>query len=457
LFENNSPLDYTTSELSQSHNALDYEKEKEREQEFVVRDKKMTATTADLSTVGDDGLYVMKNLRKRPEASYHYKLRGEKKAVRKSYSAEGLKSQLPKVPENESKQEAKHGKSEPCLTQKTQHSVENLSEDSGFGDHISNNKKVLNFRSSVSSIPEDEDSSPPESSSSYYSDCSEEGSSVVSSEGRADVNKKDEILKINERKEPEVRGCLTVKNDDVDVNFNPSQSQTHMYAWETGGIKQEALIATSVEFASPHSDIRPRPEFKTFFGNKSCEDLKIGKLSAFKEPENEMNEDKFRQMAARLPVVSTLNLFLTDEDFVRNVPSAASSLTHVPLKLGDDDLNLRNGLSGSGKGVHFCPVVSEVSWRDSYSEDSSSDDSSDPSTDEMSNRSLEDLCMENDDEDFEIEEKLIPRDEHSYPRDLNSSNSLLFYYLSRHCFVLRVSLRNFAPLCQCPNRSPITR
>ncbi|KAJ4441460.1 hypothetical protein ANN_11315 [Periplaneta americana] len=56
-------------------------------------------------------------------------------------------------------------------------------------------------------------------------------------------------------------------------------------------------------------------------------------------------------MAAR----STPNL----EDLLRH-----SSLTNVPLKSEEPA-----AIPPTGKGVHFCPVVAEVSWRDSYSDD----------------------------------------------------------------------------------------
>ena len=515
FFETLSPLSYTLQELSQSHSALDFEKEKQREQEFVIRDKKLTATTADLSTMTDPYDTRLKGLgcrsRKRKDiASYHYKepnqYRNFKSAYseenkgkrnhfpskRKSYSAEGLKVQLSSIDEN-SKCDAdkNHGRSDPCLNvpSKSLHSVENLSEDSGFDDQISSKSKTnkINFRTSVLSIPEDGDASPSESSSSNFSDCngSEEGS-VVFTEGREQCKKLNKNIgsssKITEIQEPEVRGNDGLIQNDADVKFNSGQNQTHMFscsADEEGLFKRgeiEKLVSTSsVPFASlvsneiedsvrscSNNNNNKKSEFNALETGKNSnffngperhlgnqyflkEDLTVCKsLDDFAFENMSSNLDKYsvdnnnRAKTSRLPVLSTPNLLSEVDDVLGRIPSASSSsLTHVPLKCFDEDdidgrviknkfvdikkTNLNSELmkgsqiSGSIKGVHFCPVVSEVSWQDNYSSEvSSTASSSDPSTDEISNRSFEELRdMENDDEEFhEIEEKLIPRDRH---------------------------------------------
>ncbi|KAK6640811.1 hypothetical protein RUM44_012508 [Polyplax serrata] len=495
LFENISPISYTLSELSQSHNALDFEKEKQQqqEQEFVIRDKKLTATTADLSRMTDPYETGFKSLgfgprRRQDVASFHYKESApyrnnrspekEKKkrnhfpSKRKSYSAEALKLQLPRV-DVDSKEEIDsdtHGRSEPCLMvqQKSNPSVENLSEDSGFDDHISSKgrKNLVNFRNSVSSIPEDEDgSSPLESSSSNFSDCngSEEGS-LVSTEGREQsktFNKNVGSSKIAEKQEPEVKGSRGIKSD-VEVKFNSDQSQTHIFNCSsekegpyTRGEVENLIATPSVPFASLESkesnglvplngsEFQPKSTRKdpdslkgieSEFESKTFSENELTACTSLHDfPYENMSTKLEKNNGNRLPVLSTPNLLVGVEDLVRGVPSAASSLTHVPLKWYDDDdldgriirnnlLELKNNQLGSGfggsqnsagiRGVHFCPVVSEVSWQqDSYSETSSTA-SSDPSTDEMSNRSLEELCeMQNDEEEYhEVEEKSIPCD-----------------------------------------------
>ncbi|KAL0276304.1 UNVERIFIED_CONTAM: hypothetical protein PYX00_003901 [Menopon gallinae] len=482
LLENPSEIDYSISELSQSHNALDIEKEKEMQQELVVRDKKLTATTADLSTVTDSydvGYFMTKGMglpfRRRQElASFHYRevkntrktneddAKDEIKSTfrgRKSYSAEGLKSQLPVVQEDAKDiTDGKYGKSEPCLSapSKSQHSSENLSEDSGFGDQISvrNKPNAINLRNSVSSIPEDEDSSPLESSSSYYSDYtgSEEGS-IVSTEGREhskSVNKNGLGLKIAQAKESEIRGCPTTKDDDADVKYNATRSNSHPHNCATDSDGTVKLQGKTEELTAPVTfvplgsvdtfsvDVTAGPDSAASVKSVSS-DVNNAKRGAYARGEvtipgerkdlffdscDEMNSkskfDEKRQLNLRLPVASTPNLCISDEDYLFNVPSATSSLSHVPLKSLDDDCDdLRSTLfqlrkdhltsSQNTKGVHFCPIVSEVSWREVYSEEDTSSDTSDPSTDEMSNRSLEDICMQNDDEEYtEIEEKSIP-------------------------------------------------
>lgn len=481
LLENPSEIEYSISELSQSHNALDIEKEKEMQQELVVRDKKLTATTADLSTVTDSydvGYFMTKGMglpfRRRQElASFHYKeVKSSRKNIeddkkeetrstfrgRKSYSAEGLKSQLPVVQEDvKDITDGKYGKSEPCLStpSKSQHSSENLSEDSGFGDQISvrNKPNAINLRNSASSIPEDEDSSPLESSS-YYSDYtgSEEGS-IVSTEGREhskSVNKNGLGLKIAQAKESEIRGCPTTKDDDeAVVKYNTTRSNSHPHNCATasdGTVKlqgeTEELIA-SVTFIPLDSvdtfAIDTTAGLDSTSIRRVCSDVDNtkhcayvhGKLNIPSERKDlyfdscdEMNTktelDEKRQLNLRLPVASTPNLCISDEDYLLNIPSTTSSLSHVPLKSLDDDCDdIKNSFfqlrkdqltsSQSTKGVHFCPIVSEVSWREVYSEEEASSDTSNPSTDEMSNRSLEDIYMVNDDEEYtEIEEKSIP-------------------------------------------------
>lgn len=501
LYESTPPISYTLSELSQSHSALDYEKEKQQEQEYVIRDKKLTATTADLSTMIDPydmGLKALSFMprRRQDTTTFQYKESNQFRnfgsslsdgsktklnfspSKRKSYSAEALKLQLPQIEKNSKDQvETNHGRSEPCLSvpQKSHPSVENLSEDSGFDDHISSKGKMnlVNFRNSVSSIPEDEDPSPLETSSSNFSDSngSEEGS-VVSTEGRETSKILDKNIgssKITEKQEPEVRGGITIE-DDVDVKFNSGQSQTHIFncTREKEGLfkrgEVENLIATPsvpfVSLASNESDksvesVLKVSEFDAFHAENKLDVFngtdRTFESKCFCKDEltvcKSLNDFVYENMTtkleknsadvglaknSRLPVLSTPNLLVGVEDFVRSVPSAASSLTHVPLKCYDEDdidereirnnfldfkkNQLSSGFRGSQnaggiKGVHFCPVVSEVSWQDNYSE-ASTNASSDTSTDEISNRSLEELCeIQNAEEEFhEIEEKSIPRD-----------------------------------------------
>nr|XP_018899718.1 PREDICTED: uncharacterized protein LOC109032099 isoform X2 [Bemisia tabaci] len=117
-----------------------------------------------------------------------------------------------------------------------------------------------------------------------------------------------------------------------------------------------------------------------------------------------VRNDSFK-MASRLPVVSTPNLhnLITDEEFAQiqehktqllqedEYLSRSYSLKKMATNFSESKLNKKNSKSsgsniqittsfvnlssttnGSNKGVHFCPIVSEVSWQETYSSDEES-------------------------------------------------------------------------------------
>lgn len=353
LFDSGASLNCSSAaDLSRSHNALDFEKEKEREQEeFVVRDKKLTATTANLSTIGDSPSQLARG--KLARASFHCI---PNHRDRKTTSSEALVGST----------NSQHRASEPCLAPRPQQSAENLSEDSGFCD--SRSIQVL--------------SATPDSS-----DCSG---------GEESVQTRSQMLK-------EERGIAPVDYDDL-VNFSYGAPRTaaHSLQSSTRHAHDDAHSFFAELAAAPTSDRSVySPPCLTTFCKAQDSSSPPPEFSSFhqlnvKSPSEDLLErewDAVSGMASRLPTLSVPNLYLGDD----------ASLTHVPLKAGEDDFP-------RGRGVTFCPVVSEVSWRNSYS-DSDSVDSSDPSTDEMSNRSLEDLCVgdeQEDEEEIEIDDKFLP-------------------------------------------------
>ncbi|KAJ9590078.1 hypothetical protein L9F63_016798 [Diploptera punctata] len=88
-----------------------------------------------------------------------------------------------------------------------------------------------------------------------------------------------------------------------------------------------------------------------------------------------------------MSIASTPNLMYTSQD-----ESKHSSMMQVSLKDKQVTSKSLTPLPTSGaaaKGVHFCPVVSEVSWRDSFSdEEEPQDDRDEDDTDEEMERAL---------------------------------------------------------------------
>lgn len=111
-------------------------------------------------------------------------------------------------------------------------------------------------------------------------------------------------------------------------------------------------------------------------------------------------------MTSRLSVASTPNLYNTDEEYHYKGSEPGSSLCNDStvslsriyslkrINFGSESklstsskgsniqittsfINLTNPNSGSNKGVHFCPVVSEVSWQESSTDENSCSDSED--------------------------------------------------------------------------------
>ncbi|XP_066993460.2 uncharacterized protein [Anabrus simplex] len=247
---------------------------------------------------------------------------------------------------------------------KPQRSAENLSEDSGFGDNT-------RARSVVLPVVEDEDSC-----SSYYSDCSaansESSSSSSASSSRVVQQRKSSVakrgLKIGGELEfSEKRGWAA-----QDSNFNSS-------CWQSApsllpGVQEGG--AASAVYCGPRNS-----------QDHLCSVPDNLNLCSRDDEEPISLEDKsIISMARRLPVVSTPNLHSSsntpgegNKEFLRREQEFCSTTSTISVPLNDDmDMYLEDKiilsksltpLPGSQKGVHFCPVVSEVSWRDSFSED----------------------------------------------------------------------------------------
>lgn len=123
-------------------------------------------------------------------------------------------------------------------------------------------------------------------------------------------------------------------------------------------------------------------------------------------------DDKQPNMASRMSVVSTPNLYKADDDFLvkerdallksyADSTASLSKLMTVKNKFESDTKINSSGSrgsnimittsfvnlsqhSGSSKGVHFCPVVSEVSWQDSFTSDDDEDDTESSDNDDSS-------------------------------------------------------------------------
>ena len=271
---------------------------------------------------------------------------------------------------------------------KPQRSAENLSEDSGFGDHcipagVASTSSVNTRCGTVGTIIEDEDSC-----SSYYSDSSagsSSGGGTASSEASdqekhgdrkiATTATKKKVLKLNREFEfREGRGW-----DVEDAKFNSScwQSAPSLLLGEEKWRKGEELVSFPVT-QSVYSRSEDSQHLSSVPDNLClCQgEERLQKHSdALSPPDQHLNTCN---MSNRFPILSTPNLiYTTQEEFLKN-EQRHSSMTQVPLKV--DNYIVKEQISKSltplpstgsagSKGVHFCPVVSEVSWRDSYSED----------------------------------------------------------------------------------------
>jgi hypothetical protein len=286
------------------------------------------------------------------------------------------------------------GGKESSVEKKPQRSAENLSEDSGFGDHCVTSPSVCAHGGgggggaggvTVGTIVEDEDSY------SYYSDSSagSSGGGVASSEtseqGKTEPTAMKKVLKLNAEFQCRDRRGWVVE----EAKFNSScwQSAPSLLLGEE---RRRRGILPVYRRGQQSQHLSSVPD-------NLC--LCLGEEVSAHHQHSDATEtaDKHmngHNMATKFPVSSTPNImYSAQEEFVQN-EQTHSSMVRVPLKSSSDStnevhsyLNDDKGAKSSTphavacKGVHFCPVVSEVSWRDSYSDDDPQEDRDDEEMD----------------------------------------------------------------------------
>jgi hypothetical protein len=276
---------------------------------------------------------------------------------------------------------------ESSVEKKPQRSAENLSEDSGFGDHCVTSPSASARGGTVGTIVEDEDLY------SYYSDSSagSSGGGVASSETseqeKTAPTATKKVLKLNaEFDGGEGRG------------WGVEESKFNSSCWQS---------APSLLLAEERKRRRALPVYREAQyraqGLSSLPDILCLCLTEEKANCHQQRSDdtgtadkhmNWHSMATRFPVSSTPNImYSAQEEFIRN-EQTHSSMVRVSLKSPCDSANevdryVNDGqgpksltpLASACKGVHFCPVVSEVSWRDSYSDDDAQEDRDDEEMD----------------------------------------------------------------------------
>lgn len=253
-------------------------------------------------------------------------------------------------------------------------STENLSEDSGFGDHVV----------SVAKKHEGEGGGCGSSSSS-----TSEGSNTVERENNrvegADaetraVDRPPRCDGVDEEQREEEEEATEADRERNDAKFNQQCWQS-----DPNLLDCTYVIETETETTSPCS---------------------------------QQSEECSSTMSSRLPVVSTPNLYNTDEEYhykgTEDVVDGSLcnestvSLSRIyslkRINFGSEGklsttssrgsnvqittsfINLTNSNYGSNKGVHFCPVVSEVSWQESSGSDEEDDEEEEISISESDSR-----------------------------------------------------------------------
>jgi hypothetical protein len=280
------------------------------------------------------------------------------------------------------------GGKESSVEKKPQRSAENLSEDSGFGDHCVTSPSVCarGGGGTVGTIVEDEDSY------SYYSDSSagSSGGGVASSETseqeKTAPTATKKVLKLNAEFE-----CRERRGWDVEESkFNSScwQSAPSLLLGEERK-RRGILPVYRRDQQSRHLSSVP---------GDLCLCLGAEEAGSHRQHSDAIETaDRLtnrHSMATRFPVSSTPNImYSAQEEFIKN-EQTHSYMVRVPLRSSSDSTNevhsyLNDDQSAEGltphaaacKGVHFCPVVSEVSWRDSYSDDDPQEDRDDEEMD----------------------------------------------------------------------------
>ena len=279
------------------------------------------------------------------------------------------------------------GGKESSVEKKPQRSAENLSEDSGFGDHCVTSPSVCARGGTVGTIVEDEDSY------SYYSDSSAgssgggAASSETSEQQKTAQTATKKVLKLNVEFE-----CRERRGWDVeDSKFNSScwQSAPSLLLGEERK-RRDILPVHRRGQQSQHQSSVPDGLYLCL-GEEQTGLHRQHSDDDIDTADRHLNR---HSMTTRFPVSSTPNImYSAEEEFIKN-EQTHSSLVRVPLKSPSDSSHelrsyLNDDHSAKGltplaaacKGVHFCPVVSEVSWRDSYSDDDTQEDRDDEEMD----------------------------------------------------------------------------
>lgn len=262
-------------------------------------------------------------------------------------------------------------------TKGSHRSAENLSEDSGFGEHISRESSNNLARSGVYPIAEYDFTS----SSSYYSDSSRESTAQV----------KEKVPNLGSDIEGDEKRVWDETCDEK-VIFNQT--------WQSAPDLLRPIIQSQQRSWSNRTSVPNLCTFNNFISKNS---IIINYIDKDDEdivviPETKSFVEESVKMAARCSVVSTPNLYAATEEFLANerdsllksYTDSTVSLSRVlslkkkyesesklstasskgsNIMITTSFVNLSN--SGSSKCVQFCPVVSEVSWQDSFSTDGS--------------------------------------------------------------------------------------
>ncbi|XP_075228216.1 uncharacterized protein LOC142328395 [Lycorma delicatula] len=277
----------------------------------------------------------------------------------------GLKNSQTKLDSERNKNEDK------TATKGGQRSSENLSEDSGFGEHIPRDSSGNLTRSSGKVYPIVEDEYNSNSCSSYYSDISREDKGGV----------EDTQLNITPSLEPEPsvdersRGWT---RSDAEAKFNQSSWQSAPDLLAAAQSKPDLYTVPFVSTSALVVNFVQRTE---------------DELIVIPEDKSILDRDRDQIMTSRLPIVSTPNLYKAADDFLNEERNnLLRNFAESTISLGGESRSLKKKTasegklsttssrgsniqittsfinltpSNSSKGVHFSPVVSEVSWQDS--------------------------------------------------------------------------------------------
>ncbi|RZF46363.1 hypothetical protein LSTR_LSTR011147 [Laodelphax striatellus] len=279
-----------------------------------------------------------------------------------------------------------------------QRSSENLSEDSGFGEHIPRGSSSNLARSGkVYPIAEDEY----DTCDSYYADISKD----VKEEGVTE--QEEEVV------QEEVKGEKGWQTSDGDVAAVATSKTSQNNVWQSA--PDLLLMPAQCDRVS-----RPQLYGAPFSSTSALVVNFVQRVADDEEPSLVAQESKTldccpcppQKMASRLPVVSTPDLYLATHDLIeiekrntllknfRNstvslsgdallesearsskkkktgsegrLSSAAGSSRGSNIMITTSFVNLTPG--SSTRGVHFCPVVSEVSWKEAASCSSSDEE-----------------------------------------------------------------------------------